>query len=273
MENNIDGKQLNGTASLAKVYAIANQKGGVGKTTTALTLGEALTRLSKKVLVIDLDPHANASVHMSYFPETVTTSAHDLFFDNADFKSLWGKIVKKRDWVGFDFVPASIRLSELEVDLKDRKNKGMVLSNSLDEIKEYYDFILIDCPPHVGVLLVNAIVAADTVLIPIQTDFLALYGIRLLFDTIKILNKVLPSPVKFMALPTMYDGRAGACRKILNLIRRKLGDRVFSTVVHMDTKFREACASGKIIFDVDPKTRGALEYMQLAREIVRNEDA
>lgn len=149
----------------------------------------------------------------------------------------------------------------------------MVLSNALEEIKGHYDYILIDCPPHVGVLLVNAIVASDSVLIPIQTDFLALYGIRLLFDTIKILNKVLPSPVKFKALPTMYDGRAGACRKILNLIRRKLGDKVFSTVVHMDTKFREACASGRMIFEVDPNTRGALEYMQLAREIIRNENA
>lgn len=210
---------------------------------------------------------------MSYFPENVTVSANDLFFDNADFKTVWVNVVQKRENVGFDFVPASIRLSELEVDLKDRKNKGMVLSKALEEIKCHYDFILIDCPPHVGVLLVNAIVAADIVLIPIQTDFLALYGIRLLFDTIKILNKVLPSPVKFRALPTMYDGRAGACRKILNLIRRKLGEKVYSTVVHMDTKFREACASGRIIFDIDPKTRGALEYMQLAREIIRNENA
>ncbi len=257
----------------AKVIAIANQKGGVGKTTTALTLGEALARLDKKVLVIDLDPHANASVHLSFFPETVTMTAHNLFFDDANYKTVWLQIVQKRVDVGFDFVPACIRLSELENDLKDRKNKGMVLSNALGGISDQYDYILIDCPPHVGVLLVNAIVASDLVLIPIQTDFLALYGIRLLFDTIKVLNKVLPSPVKFKALPTMYDGRAGACRKILNLIRRKLKDKVFSTVVHMDTKFREACASGKVIYTIDEKSRGALEYMQLAREIIRNENA
>ncbi|WP_320170591.1 ParA family protein [Maridesulfovibrio sp.] len=272
MENDRE-MQSGGTAGRARVMAIANQKGGVGKTTTALTLGEALSRLSKRVLVIDLDPHANASVYMSFFPEMVTVSAHDLFFDNVDYKVVWPAIVQKREHVGFDFVPACIRLSELEVDLKDRKNKGMVLSTALEEVKEFYDYILIDCPPHVGVLLVNAIVASDFVLIPIQTDFLALYGIRLLFDTIKILNKVLPSPVRFRALPTMYDGRAGACRKILNLIRRKLGNKVFSTIIHMDTKFREACASGRIIFDIDPKTRGALEYMQLAREILRNENS
>ncbi|OEU65658.1 MAG: chromosome partitioning protein ParA [Desulfovibrio sp. S3730MH75] len=273
MENDTSGNLLGETVNYAKVIAIANQKGGVGKTTTALTLGEALTRLGKKVLVIDLDPHANASVHLSFFPETVSMTAHDLFFDDADFETVWLQIVQKRATVGFDFVPASIRLSELENDLKDRKNKGMVLSGALAWITDQYDYVLIDCPPHVGVLLVNAIVASDLVLIPIQTDFLALYGIRLLFDTIKVLNKVLPRPVKFKALPTMYDGRAGACRKILNLIRRKLQGRVFSTVVHMDTKFREACASGRVIFSIDEKSRGALEYMQLAREIIRNEDA
>lgn len=257
----------------AKVLAIANQKGGVGKTTTALTLGESLSRLSKKVLVVDLDPHANASVQLSYFPENVQHTAHDLFFDDANFSEVWNKIIKKREGLSFDFVPACIRLSELEVDLKERKHKGMILSNAIDEISEYYDYVLLDCPPHVGVLLVNAIVASSFVLIPIQTDFLALYGIRLLFDTIKMLNKVMPSPVRFRALPTMYDGRAGACRKILNLIRRKLGDRVFSTVIHIDTKFREACASGKVILDIDPRSRGSLEYMQLAREIIRNEDS
>ena len=264
---------MNKTAAKAKVFAIANQKGGVGKTTTALTLGEALTRLSKKVLVIDLDPHANASVHLSFFPETVKETVHNLFFDEVDFRTVWLEIVQKRESIGFDFIPACIRLSELEVDLMDRKNKGMILSEALESVTELYDYILIDCPPHVGVLLVNAIVASDIVIIPIQTDFLALYGIRLLFDTIKILNKVLSSPVKFRALPTMHDRRAGACRKILNLLRRKLGDKVFSTTVHMDTKFREACASGRTVFDVDSESRGALEYMQLAREIIRDENA
>lgn len=257
----------------ATVLAIANQKGGVGKTTTALTLGEALTRLSKKVLVIDIDPHANASVQLSFFPENVQHTAHDLFFEDVDFSEIWNNIIVKADNVSFDFVPASIRLSELEVDLKERKNKGMILSNAIEEISSYYDYVLLDCPPHVGVLLVNAIVASTYVLIPIQTDFLALYGIRLLFDTIKTINKVLPAPVCFRALPTMYDGRAGACRKILNLIRRKLKGKVFSTVIHIDTKFREACANGMVILDVDARTRGSLEYMQLAREIIRNEDS
>ena len=257
----------------ARVIAIANQKGGVGKTTTALTLGAALTLMNKRVLVMDMDPHANASVHLSYFPETLEATIYDLFQEEQADQAVWQRILKKSTDGGFDFAPGSIRLSELEVDLKERKEKGLILNNALEQMRQNYDFILLDCPPHVGILLVNALVAADFVLIPIQTDFLALYGIRLLFDTIRLLNRVLPKPVRYMALATMYDQRTAACRRILRIMRDKLGDRVLETVIHFDTKFRESSASGKVIFDVDPKARGAEEYLNLAREIVRNENA
>ena len=258
----------------AKVLAMANQKGGVGKTTTTLSLGAALARLGKRVLVMDLDPHANASVHLSLFPEQQEHTVCELFEipEGGDADATWNRIVRSREDVGFDFVPGSIRLSELEVDLKERRNKGLILSRALESRKERYDYVLLDCPPHVGILLVNALVASDLVVIPIQTDFLALYGIRLLFDTVKLLNKVMPRPVRYKALATMYDRRASACRRVLKLIRVKLGERSFETVINMDTKFREACAQGKVIFDIDPGTRGALEYMQLAKEIIRDED-
>lgn len=257
----------------ARVIAIANQKGGVGKTTTALNLGAALALLKKRVLVIDLDPHANASVHLSFFPETLEATAYDLFqAENAD-AALFARILKTGLSGGFDFVPGHIRLSELEVDLKDRKNKGLILSEFLTGRRGDYDYVLLDCPPHVGILLVNAIVASDMVLIPIQTDFLALYGIRLLFDTIRLLNRVLPQSVNYMALPTMYDQRTAACRRILRLMRDKLGNRVFETVIHFDTKFRESSAGGKVVFEVDAKARGAVEYLQLAKEIDANENA
>ncbi len=257
----------------ARVVAIANQKGGVGKTTTTLTLGAALARLGRRVLVMDLDPHANASVHLSQFPEMLEATAYDLFQAERADAELWGRILKPGLKAGFDFVPGHIRLSELEVDLKDRQGKGMILTQALEELKGRYDYVLVDCPPHVGVLLVNAIVASDVVLIPIQTDFLALYGIRLLFDTIRLVNRVLPRPVRYMALPTMYDQRTAACRHILRLMRDKLGERVLETVIHFDTKFRESSAGGRVIYEVDPKARGAVEYLQLAKEIMRHEDA
>lgn len=263
--------ETRGRELAAKILAVANQKGGVGKTTTALTLAAALTRQGKRVLAMDLDPHANASVHLALYPESLSATTHDLFLADWEKRS-WGEIVKRPEMGGFDFVPGHIRLAELEVDLKERKNKGLILSEALCAVKESYDFVIIDCPPHVGVLLVNALVAADLVIIPIQTDFLALYGIRLLFDTIRLLNRVLPRPIRFKALATMHDRRAGVCRRILALMREKLGPRVFETVIHMDTKFREACTLGKIIFDVDAEARGAIEYMQLAKEIIIDEN-
>jgi chromosome partitioning protein len=256
----------------ARILAVANQKGGVGKTTTALTLGAALARLGRQVLVMDLDPHGNASVHLAFYPENLDYTAYDLFHAEEGDSGVWERIVKRREGMCFDFVPGHIRLSELEVDLKDRRNKGLILSESLAQVRGRYDYVLVDCPPHVGVLLVNALVASDLVIIPIQTDFLALYGIRLLFDTIRLLNKVLPRPVRFKALATMFDKRASACRRILRLMRDKLGERVFDTVINLDTRFREACAQGRVIFELDPETRGALEYTQLAREIEEHEN-
>jgi len=257
----------------ARVVAIANQKGGVGKTTTTLTLGAALARLGKRVLVMDLDPHANASVHLSHFPESLEATAYDLFQVETVDEALWKRVIRSGGTCGFDFVAGHIRLSELEVDLKDRRNKGLILNEALEARREQYDYVLLDCPPHVGILLVNALVASDLVLIPIQTDFLALYGIRLLFDTIRLLNRVLPRPVRYMALATMYDQRTAACRRIMRLMRDKLGDKVLETVIHFDTKFREASAGGRVVFEVDSKARGAVEYMQLAREILSNENA
>ncbi|MFW5487515.1 MAG: ParA family protein [Desulfovibrio sp.] len=252
----------------AKILAVGNQKGGVGKTTTALSLGAALTRLSRRVLIMDLDPHANASIHMAFFPEDLKHTAYDLFNAEKGDAELWKRIILREQASGMDFVPGNIRLSELEVDTKDRPRKGMILKDALETVKDDYDFIILDCPPHVGVLLVNALVACDLLIIPVQTDFLALHGVRLIFDTIKMINRVMPEPVKFKALATMYDRRAGACRRVLNMLRRKFRGKIFSTIINMDTKFREASARGKVIYDVDPNCRGAMEYMLLAKEIM-----
>jgi len=257
----------------ATILPIANQKGGVGKTTTALSLGAALVRLNKKVLIVDLDPHANASIHMALFPEKLRHTVLDLFTANGQDRAIWDKVIHPHKASGLDIVPGNIRLAELEVDLKDKPGKGLILHKALESVRSDYDYIILDCPPHVGIILVNALVAGDLTIIPIQTDFLALYGVRLIFDTMRTLGKALQRPIKFRALATMYDQRASACRRVLEILQQKMPGRLFETVVSLDTKFREASAQGRVIFDIDPKCNGSKQYLQLAKEITAHENA
>ncbi|MFP4167819.1 MAG: ParA family protein [Desulfonatronovibrionaceae bacterium] len=250
-----------------KVLAIANQKGGVGKTTTALSLGESFAAQGKKVLVMDLDPHACASIHMAFYPENMPATVRDIFAQKGDIVSEEVVIVpdKKRS---FYFVPSHVRLSDVESDLRDISGKGLILRNWIQKQAGGFDAVIIDCPPHMGVVLINALVASDMVIIPIQTDFLALHGLKLIFETMRTLNRALSSPIEFRALATMHDRRAGACRRVLNLLRKKLGARLFETVIHVDTKFREASAMGMVISRYAPDSRGAREYDLLAREVL-----
>lgn len=253
----------------AKILAVANQKGGVGKTTTAVTLGSALSRRGKKVLLLDLDPHACATLHAKIYPEDVHTSLYDIFLSSEDrWHELWPRLIRPNILHGMDLAPGSIRLAELESDLRDNKHKGNILARSLETKKLEYDFLVLDCPPHVGILLVNALVALDLLIIPIQTDFLALHGLKLLFDTLHTLNKVLPRPVRYRAVPTMYDMRANACRRVLELMQNKMGHALFTTIIGVDTHFREASALGCTVYDIDARSRGAQCYDALAGEVL-----
>lgn len=253
----------------AKILAIANQKGGVGKTTTAINLAAALARKNKKILIVDLDPHACASLHVRIVPDGQGANLYDIFVaDEKLWGAIWSKLVIPTAMKGIDIAPACIRMSELENDLRDKHSKGNILQRALARLMPHYDFIILDCPPHLGILLVNALVAADLLIIPIQTDFLALHGLKLLFDTLRTLNKVLPKPVRYRALPTMYDKRAKACTRVLELMRQKMSSSIFQTVIGVDTHFREASAKGCSIFGIDANSRGAKAYAELADEVL-----
>ncbi len=253
----------------ARIIAVANQKGGVGKTTTAINLGAALARKGKKILIVDLDPHACASLHTRIYPEEGSANLYDIFVAGENlWPKIWKRLIKPTAMKDLDIAPGCIRLSELENDFRDRKAKGSVLKNALKDQKKNYDYIILDCPPHLGVLLINALVACDLLLIPIQTDFLALHGLKLLFDTLGTLNKVMPKPVLYRAVPTMYDKRAKACTRVLELLERKMGKSLFKTVIGTDTRFREASAKGCSIFGIDQNSRGAQSYSNLADEVL-----
>ena len=207
-----------------KVLAVANQKGGVGKTTTALNLAAALTLAGKNTLVLDLDPHACASMHLRLYPEHLACTVYDLFHSpEEEVAGVWERAVLSGEELPFDFVAGHIRIAELENDLKDRPNKGVMLKRRLTPILAQYDHVLLDCPPHVGIILVNALVAADLLVIPIQTDFMALHGVRLLLDTVRTLNRVLPRAVAFRGLATMYDRRAGGLSAGAGVAQEQVG--------------------------------------------------
>ncbi len=254
-----------------RVIAIANQKGGVGKTTTALTLGAALVILKKKTLVIDLDPHASATIHLAYYPETIHESVVDIFLKESPSREDLHGLIQRNKRHFFDFIPGSIKLSVVEAELKDRVGKGRILKRVLSMLDGDYEYIILDCPPSFGVILVNALVASTLTVIPIQAEFLALHGLRLTFDTIRMLNKVLPHPLSYKALATMFDRRVGACRRVVEVLRENLKDRFFKTIIGIDTKFREASARGEIIYNLAPASRGAKQYLELAREIIDHE--
>ncbi|AGW11963.1 ParA family protein [Megalodesulfovibrio gigas] len=256
----------------ARVLAVANQKGGVGKTTTALTLSSALGNYGKRTLAVDLDPHVSASIHLRCYPEEMEATVFDLFVHSGpELAAVWSRVRLWEPGKRFEFAPGHKRLSDLEVDLSGRKGKGLLLKRALESVLDEYDYIVLDCPPHLGVLLVNALVAADLLVVPLQTDFMAVHGLKLLFETVGTLNKLRPTPLRYKVLPTMFDARASACRRVLQLLREKLGENMFSTIVHMDTKFREASAQGRTVSDAYPESRGALEYQQLAKEIISHE--
>ena len=250
----------------AQTIAVANQKGGVGKATTALSLGAAFASLDLNVLVIDLDPHGSATIHLAFYPEDVTQSALALFEPSSAPEDLSDLIQRGRDHP-FDFIPGNPRLAELDSQLGSLQGKGILLSQSLKALVTEYDAIILDCPPQQGVILVNALVAAGLTLIPTQTEFLAMHGLRLIFDTIRMLNKALPQPIAYRVLATMFDRRVSACQRVYNVLRKKMGAHLLKTVIHIDTKFREASARGSVITQVAPGSRGSREYLQLAREL------
>lgn len=258
-----------------QILVIANQKGGVGKTTTALSLSAALSILKKKVLLVDLDPHGCATVHLSIFQDDPQKSVHQIFRQDLteSVGERWEGLICRNERFPFDFIPSHVQLADLDVDLKDVTGKGTILLNALQALQGQYDYIVIDCPPYVGVLLINALISSDLLIIPIQTDFLALHGLRLLFKTIRIVNKATKRKIKFKTLATMFDQRASACRRVLHLLQTKVQKNFFKTVINIDTKFREASAQGRVIYEVAPASRGAKEYLLLAKEIVRDERA
>lgn len=250
---------------MGKIIAIANQKGGVGKTTTAFNLGSCLALAGKKVLLVDADPQANATSGLGIDPESLDACIYECMVDQYPAADAIVPTCIK----GLSIIGSRIDLVGAEVELTARRDREKVLAAALTPLKDNYDFILIDCSPSLGIITLNALTAADSVIIPVQAEYFALEGISQLLNTIRIIkNRLRPDLEIEGFLLTMYDARLRLANQIYEELKGHFGKMVFSTVIPRNIKLSESPSHGLPVILYDPDSRGAIAYTQLARELI-----
>jgi chromosome partitioning protein len=252
---------------MGKVIALANQKGGVGKTTTAINLAASLAVLEYKVLIIDADPQANATSGVGFDVKNVKTSIYECIVDELDPR----KIILNTDIQGLDLIPSHIDLVGAEIEMLNLPNREKVLRYVIEKIRNDYDFILIDCSPSLGLITVNALTAADSVIIPVQCEYFALEGLGKLLNTIKIIQTKLHPELEIEGfLLTMFDSRLNLSNQVQEEVKKHFQEMVFETVIQRNIKLSEAPSYGQPAILYDATSKGASSYMNLARELLQN---
>ena len=253
---------------MARVISIANQKGGVGKTTTAINLAAALAACELKVLLVDSDPQGNSTTGVGVTKVQDGRTLYDALLGDSTLE----EVVQKTESAELDLVAADQNLVATNLDLVDQENRESRLQKALAPLKHKYDYVIVDCPPALDLLTLNALVASDSVLVPIQCEFFALEGISQLMDTIDRLKSAFNPDLKIEGvLLTMYDDRTNLTRQVENDLREFFGSEVFKTVIPRSVRLAEAPSFGKSILAYDPRSRGAEAYIQLAKEVLAHE--
>ncbi len=255
-----------------RIWSSSNQKGGVGKTTTVVTLGGLCAQQGARVLLLDLDPHGSLTAYFGQDPDAVEHGLYDLFqHPRLDAGRVRG-LVRPTRVAGLSIVPASPALATLDRQLGARGGMGLVIRRALELLRADYDVALLDCPPMLGVLMVNALAACERLLVPVQTEFLAIKGLERMRHTLGMIEKARGLSVPYTIVPTMFDRRTRASVESLRALRRGFGERVWRAVIPVDTRFRDASRQGLPLGHLEPSSRGVLAYRSLLRHLQEEAD-
>lgn len=253
------------------VWTVANQKGGVGKTTTVISLAGLLAERGFRVLLIDTDPQSSLTSYMQYDSDELPVSLYDLFVEPAQSKAELQQVILPTEITNISLLPASMALATLDRLLGDKEGMGLFMKKQLKLVEDEYDFVLIDCPPVLGVMMVNALAACERILVPVQTEFLASKGLERMIKTLQIMQKPGVGDFDYCIIPTMYDKRTRASFNTLEVLKKRYADKVWNGVIPVDTKFRDASLDHLPISMYSQHCRGAFAYETLLNYLLQIE--
>ena len=254
---------------MGRIIAVANQKGGVGKTTTSINLAACLAEKGKKVLAVDMDPQGNLTSGLGVDKDSVEKSIYELIIGEVDIK----EVINKEVLENLDIIPTSIDLSAAEIELIGVDDKEYILRNAIDQVKDQYDFVIIDCPPSLSMLTINAMTTADSVIVPIQCEYYALEGLSQLIHTVELVKDRLNSKLEIEGVVfTMYDARTNLSLQVVENVKDNLQQNIYKTIIPRNIRLAEAPSYGLPINKYDPKSTGAESYMRLADEVIERDE-